>query len=290
MAQPTQYDRQYSFSTWQSQHPSDPLPGDQVDAELNAVKATTDEIIANLGEIQNDDGSLANQSVGADQLKPELIIGVAPAVAWAPDTAFSLNQSVFYDLILYRCIEAHTSTSSFDSSKFVELADLTSIVTPDGSITAEKLASGSVTAIKVMDGAITPAKTGGFPGSRILGRFSSSAGGIQSISVGSGLTLNSATGALSASAPPLADGSVVTAKLADGAVTSDKLADGAAAVNLGYTALNKAGDTINGILVRDGHGAHLWHDDVSLASGKITVSTSSPSGGADGDIWFQVDS
>jgi hypothetical protein len=44
------------------------------------------------------------------------------------------------------------------------------------------------------------------------------------------------------------DGSVTTTKIADGAVTSSKLASGAAVANLGYTPVNKAGDTMSGSL------------------------------------------
>jgi hypothetical protein len=44
------------------------------------------------------------------------------------------------------------------------------------------------------------------------------------------------------------DGSVTTSKIADGAVTSSKLAPGAAVANIGYTPVNKAGDTMSGNL------------------------------------------
>jgi len=44
------------------------------------------------------------------------------------------------------------------------------------------------------------------------------------------------------------DESVTTNKIADGAVTSSKLAPGAAVANLGYTPVNKAGDTMSGSL------------------------------------------
>jgi hypothetical protein len=44
------------------------------------------------------------------------------------------------------------------------------------------------------------------------------------------------------------DGSVTTTKIADGAVTSSKLAPGTAVANLGYTPVNKAGDTMSGSL------------------------------------------
>ena len=35
MVQPTTYNRVYNFANYQAEHPSDPLPANQVDAELN---------------------------------------------------------------------------------------------------------------------------------------------------------------------------------------------------------------------------------------------------------------
>lgn len=287
MPAPDPYDRQFSFTTFQSQNPSDPLPGDELDAELNGIKAALDETQAALAEIQKSDGSLANASVGLDQLKPEVSVGVQPAVPWEADTDFAVNDMVFQELILYRCIEAHTSDDTFDATKFLELADLTSLSIPPGSITTTELGASAVTTPKILDGAVTPAKLGSFPGSSLFGRFSAAAGGLQYITIGSGLTL-SALGVLSAAVASIADGAVTTAKLANLAVTNAKMAVGAAAANLGFTPLDSAGDTISGVLVRDSAGAHLWHGDAALASGKVTVSTSAPSGGDNGDIWLQV--
>jgi hypothetical protein len=44
------------------------------------------------------------------------------------------------------------------------------------------------------------------------------------------------------------DGSITTSKIANGAVTSSKLAPGATIANIGYTPVNKAGDTMSGTL------------------------------------------
>lgn len=282
MAQPTPYDRQYSFRQWQAQYPSDPLPGDELDNELNAVKASLDETQSNLARIQRDDGELANASVGLDQLKAEVSIGVEPAVAWAPDTDFSENQSVFYNLILYRCIEAHTSGDTFDSGKFVELADLTSIVTPPGSIDTEQLADDAVESDKIADGAVTPSKIGTVAASSLLGRHSGSVGSAQAVSLGSGLTFSA--GALAWTGIP--DGAITTSKIYDASVTSGKLAAGVAVANLGYTPVNKAGDTISGALNFTGEGRFLFHN-TAFQGGRVYVDTASPSGGADGEIWLQ---
>lgn len=68
MAQPTIYTRQYDFTAYQVTHVADPLPANQLDAELNAIKQTLDQLLANIALIQRDDGDLANESVGLEQL------------------------------------------------------------------------------------------------------------------------------------------------------------------------------------------------------------------------------
>lgn len=55
----------------------------------------------------------------------------------------------------------------------------------------------------------------------------------------------------SVSTRALEDNAVKTAKVNNGAITGPKLAAGAAAANLGFTPVNKAGDTINGDLTVD---------------------------------------
>lgn len=284
MADPTSYERQYSFRQYQAQHPSDPLPGDEVDAEFDAVKASLDETQAALGNIQRDDGELANASVGLDQLKPEVTAGVSPAVMWQSNTAYTTSSIVFSGMLLYRCIAAHTSGASFDATKFTLLADLSSIAIPPGSIGTDQLLDNSVSTSKLIDGAATPAKLGGLPGSALMGRYSTSSGAPQFITLGTGLSFSGNT---LVATTAVADGSIGTTQLADLGVTSGKLAAGAAVANIGYTPVNRAGDTgISGVLQRSGQGAFLWHGG-SYTSGKITLSTSDPSGGSDGDLWFK---
>lgn len=190
MAQPTPYDRQYSFASYQAQHPSDPLPGDEVDAELNAVKASLDETQANLALIQRDDGQLANGSVGIDQLAPEITVGLTPAIMWAPDIDLAENQSVFYNLVLYRTLADCNTGGAFNAAQFVELADLSSIAAPGGSIGTAQLADGCITTPKLADGAVTPAKMSGFAAGKLIGRYSATLGDLQTITVTGGLALS----------------------------------------------------------------------------------------------------
>jgi hypothetical protein len=78
--QPIQYNRVYDFTGYQASSPSIPLPGNQVDAELNALKLTTDQIRANLAIIQRDDTLLGNNTVHPDAFS--LIVGQYFRLGW----------------------------------------------------------------------------------------------------------------------------------------------------------------------------------------------------------------
>jgi hypothetical protein len=133
MAQPTPYDRIFSFTNYATDNPSDPLPGNQVDAELNAAKQTLDELLANLALIQRDDTELANRTVGYDQLKSELYLGLDLTTIWSTGVHYTTRASVIYGSRLYRCLVEHTSgTFSTDlaAGKWYELLDLSAALIP----------------------------------------------------------------------------------------------------------------------------------------------------------------
>lgn len=148
MAQPTAYDRQASFSNIQAQAPSDPLPGATVDSEFNAVKVTLDDIRTNLTLIQRDDGALANESVGLDQLSTEIEVGWQAPTVWLTATAYVSGDTVFHGSAFYRLLTAHTSgtfATDLAAAKWEEIVDLSDLTivaasqianTPAGSIAA----------------------------------------------------------------------------------------------------------------------------------------------------------
>lgn len=114
MAQPRDYTRQYNFNDFQTSSPSNPLPGNQVDAELNTVKLTLDDLNTNIALLQRDDGKLANLSVHPDALDSATLAliqvdGYTPRGDWAVSTAYAVGDLVNYNDATYLANEAHTS-------------------------------------------------------------------------------------------------------------------------------------------------------------------------------------
>jgi len=126
--QPTAYTRQYNFTTFSTNYPTTPQPGVQLDAEFNAIKSTIDEIRANLALIQRDDTQLANNTVGINQLKPELMLSVSAPRDWVTATAYEVDTIVWKDDVLYRCLVAHTSgtfATDLAAAKWFDILDYT---------------------------------------------------------------------------------------------------------------------------------------------------------------------
>jgi hypothetical protein len=114
---PTPYVRLYSFADWEANYPRDPVPGTQMDAELNAVQLSLTDTQNRLAQIQNDDGSLANGSVGNDQLDPDVLAIVSggwnPRGVWVAGTAYAARDAVNAQGILWVAVKNHTASSNF---------------------------------------------------------------------------------------------------------------------------------------------------------------------------------
>ena len=132
MAQPTQYTRQYNFNDFQTTSPADPLPGVQVDNELNAAKTNLDGLNANIAKIQRDDGLLANQSVHKNSLDTDVLAliglsGYTVAGNWSAGNAYTAGTLVNFNDATYLATIAHTSGTVFatdkDAGKWILLAN-----------------------------------------------------------------------------------------------------------------------------------------------------------------------
>ena len=147
MAQPTPYNRLYDFSDYQEVNPTKPLRGSEVDAELDAIKLTTDQIRANAARIQRDDGALANQAVTPDSLSAGTLAMIhqgeyVPRGAWAATTVYAVGDLVAYNAATYLCIEAHTAQAAFPS----DLAASRWVLIANGAL------SGQASAIDLFEG------------------------------------------------------------------------------------------------------------------------------------------
>ncbi len=145
MSQPPPFNRAFSFSNFQAANPSLPIPGNQVDGELNNVKASIDGTLANLKLIQRDDGALKNGSVTFDTLSPSLqTAGIAPALPWVTGTGYAVSASVTHGSAFYRALVPHTSgvfATDLAAGNWVLIVDFSTIalvaaamiaVTPSG--------------------------------------------------------------------------------------------------------------------------------------------------------------
>jgi hypothetical protein len=150
VSQPPAFNRSFSFSNFQAANPSLPIPGSQVDLELNNVVATANAIRTNLALIQRDDGAPANGIITFDTLSPALqTAGLAPALPWVTGTAYSVSASVTQGSAFYRCLVAHTSgvfATDLAAGNWVLIVDFATIalvvaamiaVTPSGSLTTD---------------------------------------------------------------------------------------------------------------------------------------------------------
>lgn len=148
MAYPTAYNRSYSFTDYQTSNPSNPLPGNQVDSELNNVEQTLDLLLAFVALIQKSDGTLKNDSVGVDQLKAEVSFGLNSVSDWQSGTDYAANAGVWVNGVkLYRCIVPHTSTvfaTDLAAGRWSLLVDFSGPVT--AAATSETNAGNSATA------------------------------------------------------------------------------------------------------------------------------------------------
>ena len=132
MAQPTPYNRQYNFNDFATTSPSDPLPGVQVDNELNSVKTNLDGLNANINVIQRDDGKLANQSVHKNSFDVDALalIGVSGYTVsgdWAASSTYTVGTLVNFNAATYLATVAHTAGTVFvtdlNAGKWILLAN-----------------------------------------------------------------------------------------------------------------------------------------------------------------------
>ncbi len=119
MAQPTPYTPSTDFSEQESGAASgrSTVNTAALDAELANIETTLDETLANLAQIQRDDGALRNQSVHVEALSVvarQLIASGAFQIdaedaSWQTGVAYLPGRVVTNSATAYLCVVAHTS-------------------------------------------------------------------------------------------------------------------------------------------------------------------------------------
>lgn len=109
MADPTKYTPDYDFSDYQEDNPTNPLPANELDVELANIAASIDSIVEAVKNVRRSDGAVKNDSIGYDQLKDEVDLGINPPSDWLTATAYVVGQTVYENNGVYRCLISHTS-------------------------------------------------------------------------------------------------------------------------------------------------------------------------------------
>lgn len=109
---PVGYTPTTEFSAAQEADPSAPLSGADLDVELENVELSLGETQQRLAMIQRDDGKLANNSVGPDQLSGITFTGVNAPDPWTTSTEYAPGDSYTTDdAKWYLVLVSHFSTS-----------------------------------------------------------------------------------------------------------------------------------------------------------------------------------
>ncbi|AMJ61386.1 hypothetical protein [Bosea sp. PAMC 26642] len=199
MAQPTPYNRQFNFQDYQAQQPTSPLPGDEVDNELNAVKLTFDQTLVALAKIQRDDGALKNGNVTQDSLSNSLSIGFTFRGTWASGINYLISDGVAVGSIFYKAKSSHLSSGANqppNATFWDAIADITPLaISPNSvstaaiqnlAVTTAKLADGAVSTQKIVDANVTTAKIAdGALSANATGRAKMAAGYIDALRLAS---------------------------------------------------------------------------------------------------------
>ncbi|WP_226623089.1 phage tail protein [Brucella anthropi] len=134
MVQPSPYNRATNFSNYQAENPTKPLPAGPLDEEFARLKQVTDQIRTSIKYIQRDDYALANRSVGFDQLKTEVQIGINPPTPWSTNTNYIERDTVFANSKFWIATVSHISTT-FDADvaagKWNEIASFEAATSAD---------------------------------------------------------------------------------------------------------------------------------------------------------------
>lgn len=136
--QPPEYTRQYNFENFQTINPTSPLPGNKVEAELNAARSSINQTISRLNEIQNADGSLKT---------PGALATETTATATSVATSVATTTAQAYLAANYDPTIATQALASASSASISAASASNSAITASGhAVNSESAAQNSVNA------------------------------------------------------------------------------------------------------------------------------------------------
>lgn len=247
-----------------------PTIPDSEDAARKQIQDMFDQILAIVNSLIETLGSEADDASGADNIGVTTISGVTGNTIQAALEDIKVQ----FDALVAGEIDPDTILipNSISSSDMFADGVVTGAKIADGTITGEKIGSKQVAAANIADGAVGTAK---------LAQLAVRAGNIDANAVTEAKILNGAV-----TADKIAANSCGTTKIPNAAITGAKIA-GATITGSNIASATVTGGNIAGATISE---AKL---DAALVAklGKIkniTVSTASPSGGSNGDIWIKL--
>ncbi len=127
MAYPSPPEISTSYTAQEKALGNGTLPGQELDVDLAAIRASVTAVIEFVKGITRSDGRLANGIVTQEALGAALIIGFDPPSVWATGVSYTTRSIVFDGTKIYLCLAAHTSSvfaTDLASGRWSLLADL----------------------------------------------------------------------------------------------------------------------------------------------------------------------
>lgn len=116
MADPTKFTRGYDFSAYQAVTPSKPLPGAELDTDLDNIETSISEIVDAIANVRRSDGKLQNGCVISDSLSPEVsayLVGLTETQAARVE---SYGPSIEFFAAVYQGPQASAPTTRSDGT------------------------------------------------------------------------------------------------------------------------------------------------------------------------------
>lgn len=128
MAYPTKPSISTSYTAEEQALGNGTLPGQELDVDFAALRASAEEIIDFVRLFTRSDGKLANGIVTQEALASSIQIGFEAPEPWATATAYNTRSTVFEGYGFYLCLVEHTSgvfATDLAAGRWQLLADLT---------------------------------------------------------------------------------------------------------------------------------------------------------------------